>query len=182
MAKARAPTQPRPPSFHTPTRAFALSADSASLSRSSFLWMQRSIAISIATFLIVFVCSLDISTVSDLLEFEILRFRRFVSGYLAVQAVQSQYFPQPIRVVSGQYGAPVTVQYRVVSQYGHPVMVVSCVDMSLPEAFQSHRSQCCFNVLSMQVPDKVVKDLVRNHGVEDGSFGVPFTKLHQLPS
>ena len=46
---------------------------------------------------------------------------RFASGYLAVQAVQSQYFPQPIRVVSGQYGDPVTVQYRVVSQYGHPV-------------------------------------------------------------
>ena len=77
--------------------------------------MQRSIAISIATFRVVFACSPDISTVSDLLEFKILRFRRFVSGYLAVQAVQSQYFPQPIRVVSGQYGAPVTVQYRVVS-------------------------------------------------------------------
>ena len=106
---ARAPpTVPRP---HPRTRTVTAEPRSS---------MQGSIAISIATFRFVFACSPDISTVSDLLESKTLRFRRFVSGYLAVQAVQSQYFPQPIRVVSGQYGALVTVQYRVVSQYGHP--------------------------------------------------------------
>ena len=83
--------------------------------------MQRSIAISIATFHVVFVCSPDISTVSDLVECKILRFRRFVPAYLAVQAVQIEYFARPIGVVSGQYGPPDTGQYRVVSQYVHPV-------------------------------------------------------------
>ena len=84
-------------------RFFALTADCASLSRSSsFSSMQRSIAISIATFRVVFACSPDIVTVSDLLEFQISRFRRFVSGFLAVQAVQKKYFSQPIRVVSCQ--------------------------------------------------------------------------------
>ena len=44
-------------------RFFALTADCASLSRSSsFSSMQRSIAISIVTFCVVFVCSPDIST------------------------------------------------------------------------------------------------------------------------
>ena len=66
-------------------RFFALTADCASLSRSSsFSLIQRSRAISIATFRVVFACSPDISTVSDLLEFQISRlfcFRLFSHSF-----------------------------------------------------------------------------------------------------